>query len=112
MTTLWFNICCDLNVLVLAGSNSCLSPNLAPPVKSPSPQKRPHLKISTKNNWKCPRGKNIITSTRDLGLEIVNIRGQGFEGAANMSSDNVGVQCCSDVGESNSFEFIVSILVL
>lgn len=34
----------------------------------------------------------ITTTLHDMGLEIANIRGQGYDGAANMSSDNVGVQ--------------------
>lgn len=34
----------------------------------------------------------IITTLRNLGLDIKNIRGQGYDGASNMSSDNVGVQ--------------------
>jgi len=33
-----------------------------------------------------------VSSLQGLGLEIENVRGQGYDGAANMSSDNVGVQ--------------------
>ena len=34
----------------------------------------------------------IVSTLQGLGLKIENIRGQGYDGAANMSSDNVGVQ--------------------
>ncbi|PFX33772.1 Zinc finger MYM-type protein 1 [Stylophora pistillata] len=37
-------------------------------------------------------GETIVSTLQGLGLEIVNVRGQGYDGAANMSSDNVGVQ--------------------
>ena len=33
-----------------------------------------------------------MSTLQGLGLEIENVRGQGYDGAANMSSDNVGVQ--------------------
>ena len=36
--------------------------------------------------------ETIVSSLQGLGLEIENVRGQGYNGAANMSSDNVGVQ--------------------
>ena len=35
---------------------------------------------------------DIMTSTEDLGLDIKNIRGQGYDGAANISGGRVGVQ--------------------
>ena len=35
----------------------------------------------------------IIKALDDMGLDISNVRGQGYDGAANMSSENVGVQC-------------------
>ena len=36
--------------------------------------------------------KPIVSTLQGLGLEIENVRGQGYDGAANMSSDNVGIQ--------------------
>ena len=36
--------------------------------------------------------ETIVSTLQGLGLEIENARGQGYHGAANMSSDNVGVQ--------------------
>ena len=36
--------------------------------------------------------ETIVSTLQGLGLEIENVRGQGYDGAANMSSDNVGVQ--------------------
>lgn len=37
-------------------------------------------------------GEKIITTLQNLGLRIAKIRGHGYDGAANMSSDNVDVQ--------------------
>jgi len=34
--------------------------------------------------------ETIVSTLQGLGLEIENVRGQGYDGAANMSSDNVG----------------------
>ena len=34
----------------------------------------------------------IVTTLQDLGLEIKNTRGQRYDGASNISRDNVGVQ--------------------
>ena len=36
--------------------------------------------------------ETIVSTLQGLGLEIENVRGQGYDGTANMSSDNVGVQ--------------------
>lgn len=36
--------------------------------------------------------ETIVSTLQGLGLEIENVRGQGYDGAANMSSDDVGVQ--------------------
>ena len=36
--------------------------------------------------------ETIVSTLQGLGLEIENVRGQGYDGAANKSSDNVGVQ--------------------
>jgi len=36
--------------------------------------------------------ETIVSTLQGLGLEIENVRGQGYDGAANMSSDNVGVE--------------------
>ena len=36
--------------------------------------------------------ETIVSTLQGLGLEIENVRGQGYNGAANMSSDDVGVQ--------------------
>ena len=36
--------------------------------------------------------ETIVSTLEGLGLEIENVRGQGYDGAANMSSDNVGAQ--------------------
>ena len=36
--------------------------------------------------------ETIVSTLQGLGLKIENIRGQGYDGASNMSSDNVGVQ--------------------
>ena len=36
--------------------------------------------------------ETIVSTLQGLGLEIENVRGQGYDGAANMSSDNVGAQ--------------------
>ena len=36
--------------------------------------------------------ETIVSTLQGLGLEIENVRVQGYDGAANMSSDNVGVQ--------------------
>ena len=33
-----------------------------------------------------------MSTLQGVGLEIENVTGQGYDGAANMSSDNVGVQ--------------------
>ena len=35
--------------------------------------------------------ETIVSTLQVLGLDIENVRGQGYDGAANMSSDNVGV---------------------
>jgi len=36
--------------------------------------------------------ETIVSTLQGLGLELENVRGQGYDGAANMSSDNVGAQ--------------------
>ena len=36
--------------------------------------------------------ETIVSTLQGVGLEIENVTGQGYDGAANMSSDNVGVQ--------------------
>ena len=36
-----------------------------------------------------------MSPLQGLGLEIENVRGQGYDGAANMSSDNVGCSASS-----------------
>ena len=36
--------------------------------------------------------ETIVSTLQGVGLKIENVRGQGYDGAANMSSDNVGVQ--------------------
>ena len=35
--------------------------------------------------------ETIVSTLQVLGLDIENVRGQGYDGAVNMSSDNVGV---------------------
>ena len=35
--------------------------------------------------------ETIVSTLQVLGVDIENVRGQGYDGAANMSSDNVGV---------------------
>lgn len=35
--------------------------------------------------------QTIVSTLNDLGIDILNIRGQGYDRAANMSSANVGV---------------------
>ena len=36
--------------------------------------------------------ETIVSTLQGLGLEIENVSGRGYDGAANMSSDNAGVQ--------------------
>ena len=36
----------------------------------------------------------VISNLQELGLEVCNIRGQGYDGASSMSSGRVGLQAC------------------